>query len=177
MSVNLQHLESVGSSLPLEVVVSMQGEGGGGGVMASVCWYLSASLRADTADICHLSISNLTALITIIPPLASPPLLLFSLDCNETHASHKAHSSFSCCTFSFLQKTLLFFWHHSGALGEYMVHTISTVCNEKNMLAVSLRILYDIPVVCVYVCVCCVIWIGGNGCVREHLQRDQPRGC
>lgn len=92
MSVHLQHLETVGSSVPLEVVVSM-----GAGVMASVCWYLSASLRADTADICHLSISNLTALITIVPPPASPSSAAFPpLHCNQTHASHKMHSLF--CT-------------------------------------------------------------------------------
>lgn len=124
--------------------------------MANVCWYLSASQTADTADICHLSISNLTALITIIPPLASPPPLLFSLHCNQTHASHKVHSSFLCCTSSFLLSNTFFCTTvvHLASIW----YTISTVCNEKNILAVSLRILYDIPV---YLCVCvCAVLYG-----------------
>lgn len=46
-------------------------------VWDDICLSVSVSLRADMADICHLSISDLTAPIIISPPPALPPAIFF----------------------------------------------------------------------------------------------------
>ena len=71
----LTALDSVGSSLPLEVLASVQWE-------ASVEWYLSLRIRITESRygwyLCHLSISDLTAPIIITLPPALPPAICFS---------------------------------------------------------------------------------------------------
>lgn len=109
-------------------------------------------------------------------PLWLPLLCCFS-PWTATRHMHRTRRIPRFCVAPFLSSRKHFFFGTTVVHLASIWYTISTICNEKNMLAVSLRSLYDIPVMCIYVCVCCVIWIGGNRCVREHLQRDQPRGC
>lgn len=130
MWVDLKRSLSVGSSLAVEEVASVRWE-------ASVSWYvsLSAPLWADMANICHLSISNLTALIRIIPP-PPVPLLCFFLAVQPNTSVMPGAFLVLCCTSSFLpNNTSLFFlltlFHTLMAQLGCIWCIISIICNRK----------------------------------------------
>lgn len=139
-----------------------------------ICLCLSAPLWADMADICHLSSSNLTALIIIIPPLASPLVLFPSIATKHMHhtrcISYFAAPSFHPITLFFLLLYFFFtlFSNINGATTADVVYYIHYMRWEI-VLAMS----------CGYFCmifllVCIDVLPYMGRCVREHLQRDQP---